>query len=61
MHRTIKGELEIKGGELLALTRWIDDSEGVSATAAVTKDLDSALSLTPSARRPDLFRVQRGQ
>jgi len=61
MHRTIKGKLEIKGGELLALTRWIDDSEGVSATAAVTKDLDSALSLTPSARRPDLFRVQRGQ
>ena len=61
MQRTITGELQIKGGELLALTRWIDDSEGVSTTAVVTKDLDSALSLTSSARRPGLFRVQLRQ
>jgi eukaryotic-like serine/threonine-protein kinase len=58
MQRTVKGELEIKGGELLALTRWIEDSEGVSAAAAVTRDLGSSFSLAPSERRSDLFHVQ---
>jgi len=52
------GKLELTGGELLSLTRWVSDREGVSATAPAAAKLGGDMALGPIAGRPDLFGVR---
>jgi serine/threonine-protein kinase len=49
---------EIAAGELLALTRWVSDSEGVTATRPAIANLESHFAVAPIADRTDSPHVQ---